>query len=39
LLKRDAYFLAEGRLAYAERLPALAHPSADKFVDRIGASW
>src|SRR5258708_16072024 len=39
LLERDAQGLAEISLAYAERLPALAHPSADKFVDRIWASW
>src|SRR5258705_13297739 len=39
LLERDAQGLAEVCLAYAERLPALAHPSADKFVDRIWASW
>ena len=39
LLERDAQGLAEVCLAYAERLPAHAHPIADEFVDRIWASW
>jgi hypothetical protein len=35
LLKRDAQLLAKVSLADVECLPTLAHPGADKFVDRI----
>jgi hypothetical protein len=35
LLERNAQGLGEVCLAYTEHVPALAHPSADKFVDRI----
>ncbi len=35
LLERNAQGLGEVCLAYTEHVPALAYPSADKFVDRI----
>ena len=35
LLERNAQGLGEVCLAYTEYVPALAYPSADKFVDRI----